>query len=55
VLYGASHALANLTKMPRLGALFGILGLALATPLAAAAIVPLRRVFGADDEDPAQG
>jgi len=38
-----------------LGALFGILGLALATPLAAAAIVPLRRVFGADDEDPAQG
>jgi predicted PurR-regulated permease PerM len=36
-----------------LGALFGILGLALATPLAAAAIVPLRRVFGADDEDPA--
>lgn len=32
-----------------LGALFGILGLALATPLAAAAIVPLRRVFGSDD------
>jgi predicted PurR-regulated permease PerM len=34
-----------------LGALFGILGLALATPLAAAAIVPLRRVFGPDNED----
>ncbi len=34
-----------------LGALFGILGLALATPIAAAAIVPLRRVFGADDEE----
>ena len=28
------------------GALFGILGLALATPLAAAAIVPLRTLFG---------
>jgi predicted PurR-regulated permease PerM len=29
-----------------LGALFGILGLALATPLAAASIVPLRNLFG---------
>jgi predicted PurR-regulated permease PerM len=37
-----------------LGALFGILGLALATPLAAAAIVPLRSVFGADDEETPQ-
>jgi len=37
-----------------LGAVFGILGLALATPLAAAAVVPLRYLFGvsenADDE-----
>jgi predicted PurR-regulated permease PerM len=32
-----------------LGALFGILGLALATPLAAAAIVPLRSLFGAEE------
>jgi predicted PurR-regulated permease PerM len=38
-----------------LGALFGILGLAPATPLAAAVIVPLRRVFGADDANPARG
>lgn len=30
------------------GALFGLLGLALATPLAAAATVPLRHVFGED-------
>jgi predicted PurR-regulated permease PerM len=37
-----------------LGALFGILGLALATPLAAAAIVPLKRIFGDDDENPSQ-
>jgi predicted PurR-regulated permease PerM len=34
-----------------LGALFGILGLALATPLAAAAIVPLRNLFGPDAPD----
>jgi predicted PurR-regulated permease PerM len=34
-----------------LGALFGILGLALATPLAAAAIVPLRGLFGRDDAE----
>jgi predicted PurR-regulated permease PerM len=35
------------------GALFGILGLALATPLAAAAIVPLRSLFGrAEPERP---
>lgn len=31
------------------GALFGLLGLALATPLAAAATVPLRHVFGEDE------
>jgi predicted PurR-regulated permease PerM len=30
------------------GAMFGVLGLALATPLVAAAAVPLRRYFGAD-------
>ncbi len=30
------------------GALFGLIGLALATPLAAAATVPLRHVFGSD-------
>lgn len=34
-----------------LGALFGILGLALATPLAAAAIVPLRAWFGPGDPE----
>jgi len=34
-----------------LGALFGILGLALATPLAAAAIVPLRSLFGAEEDE----
>ena len=33
-----------------LGALFGILGLALATPLAAAATVPLRAMFGGEEE-----
>jgi predicted PurR-regulated permease PerM len=33
------------------GALFGLLGLALATPLAAAATVPLRHVFGEGDDD----
>jgi predicted PurR-regulated permease PerM len=32
-------------------ALFGILGLALATPLAAAAIVPLRNLFGSADPE----
>ncbi len=32
------------------GALFGLLGLALATPLAAAATVPLRHVFGQDED-----
>ncbi len=32
-----------------LGALFGILGLALATPLAAAATVPLRAMFGSEE------
>ena len=35
-----------------LGALFGILGLALATPLAAAAIVPLRNWFGSAETEP---
>ena len=34
-----------------LGALFGIIGLALATPLAAAAIVPLRTLFHPDEEE----
>ena len=32
------------------GAVFGLLGLALATPLAAAATVPLRHVFGQDED-----
>jgi predicted PurR-regulated permease PerM len=30
------------------GAMFGVLGLALATPLVAAVSVPVRRYFGAD-------
>jgi predicted PurR-regulated permease PerM len=34
-----------------LGILFGILGLALATPLAAATIVPLRGLFGAEEAE----
>jgi predicted PurR-regulated permease PerM len=34
-----------------LGAVFGILGLALATPLAAAAVVPLRYLFGAREDE----
>jgi predicted PurR-regulated permease PerM len=34
-----------------LGALFGILCLALATPLAAAATVPLRSLFGAEEDE----
>lgn len=34
-----------------LGALFGILGLALAPPLAAAAIVPLHSLFGAEEAE----
>lgn len=33
-----------------LGAVFGLLGLALATPLVAAAVVPLRHLFGTTDE-----
>ena len=33
-----------------LGAVFGLLGLALATPLAAAATVPLRYFFGIGEE-----
>jgi predicted PurR-regulated permease PerM len=33
-----------------LGAVFGLLGLALATPLAAAATVPLRYFFGIGDD-----
>lgn len=37
-----------------LGAIFGLLGLALATPLAAAATVPLRFLFGIGAKDPAQ-
>jgi predicted PurR-regulated permease PerM len=37
-----------------LGAVFGILGLALATPLAAAAVVPLRYLFGASEEEPGE-
>jgi predicted PurR-regulated permease PerM len=31
------------------GAVFGLIGLALATPLAAASTVPLRRMFGIDE------
>ncbi|MFD0985669.1 AI-2E family transporter [Methyloligella solikamskensis] len=38
-----------------MGALFGILGIALATPLAAAATIPLRHWFGAPDEDESSG
>jgi predicted PurR-regulated permease PerM len=34
------------------GAVFGLIGLALATPLAAAATVPLREVFGIGEDDP---
>jgi len=34
------------------GAVFGLLGLALATPLAAAATVPLRHVFGESEDEP---
>jgi predicted PurR-regulated permease PerM len=34
-----------------LGAVFGLLGLALATPLAAAATVPLRYLFGIGEDD----
>lgn len=37
-----------------LGAVFGILGLALATPLAAAAVVPLRYLFGASEKEPGE-
>ena len=37
-----------------LGAVFGLLGLALATPLAAAATVPLRYIFGMDKRDGAK-
>ena len=37
-----------------LGAVFGLLGLALATPLAAAATVPLRYIFGMDKREPAK-
>jgi predicted PurR-regulated permease PerM len=37
------------------GALFGLLGLALATPLAAAATVPLRDVFGQDEDGKTDG
>ena len=33
------------------GAVFGLIGLALATPLAAAATVPLRHVFGIDEDE----
>ena len=33
------------------GAVFGLIGLALATPLAAAATVPLRHVFGINKDD----
>jgi predicted PurR-regulated permease PerM len=36
-----------------LGAVFGLLGLALATPLAAASTVPLRYIFGMDKRDKA--
>ena len=32
------------------GAVFGLIGLALATPLAAAATVPLREVFGIGED-----
>ncbi|ODA67916.1 hypothetical protein A7A08_01083 [Methyloligella halotolerans] len=38
-----------------MGALFGILGIALATPIAAAATIPLRHWFGAPDEDDPPG
>ena len=96
VLFGASRALAELTKLPRLlmlaamvvglyaliqflesylltpliqaravsmppavvilsqlvlGAIFGLLGLALATPIVAAATVPLRFLFGIGGKD----
>ncbi len=62
VLYGASRALSELTGLPRLvtlagaviavaGALFGLIGLALATPLAAAAAVPLRHLYGTRKRD----
>ncbi len=37
-----------------LGAVFGLLGLALATPLAAAAVVPLRHLFGVSEGEPAE-
>ncbi|ODS03845.1 hypothetical protein AUC71_07420 [Methyloceanibacter marginalis] len=37
------------------GAVFGLLGLALATPLAAAATVPLRHVFGQDEDGKTDG
>lgn len=37
------------------GALFGLMGLALATPLAAAATVPLRHVFGQDEDGTSDG
>jgi predicted PurR-regulated permease PerM len=37
-----------------LGAVFGLLGLALATPLAAAATVPLRYILGMDKREPAK-
>ena len=37
-----------------LGAVFGLLGLALATPLAAASTVPLRYIFGMDKREPAK-
>lgn len=37
------------------GAVFGLLGLALATPLAAAATVPLRHVFSKDEDEPDDG
>ena len=33
------------------GALFGLIGLALATPLAAAAVVPLRHLYGTRKRD----
>lgn len=38
-----------------MGALFGILGIALATPLAAAATIPLRHWFGAPDDEAPPG
>ena len=37
------------------GAVFGLLGLALATPLAAAATVPLRHVFGVKEDETENG